>query len=123
MQSSGLASGRWWSIVLRRPGRLGAEAARAGILAAVERIHVWISGSVQGVFFRYETRQRARARGLAGWVRNLPDGRVEAVFEGHGDAVNEMVRWCHHGPDGAYVTGVEVRAEDAEGLRSFDVTR
>jgi acylphosphatase len=87
----------------------------------VARKHVWVSGEVQGVFFRYETRERARREGLVGWVRNLPDGRVEAVFEGDDGAVERMVRWCHQGPDGARVSGVDVRDEDPEGLSGFDV--
>jgi acylphosphatase len=87
----------------------------------VSRKHVWVSGEVQGVFFRYETRERARGEGLAGWVRNLPDGRVEAVFEGDDDAVDRLVRWCHQGPGGAQVGDVEVRDEDPEELRGFDV--
>ncbi|MGH2675348.1 MAG: acylphosphatase [Actinomycetota bacterium] len=85
------------------------------------RRHVFVSGSVQGVFFRYEARERARSRGLAGWVRNLPDGRVEAVLEGPEDAVEAMVEWCRHGPRGAEVTHVESVAEDPEGLEGFDV--
>jgi acylphosphatase len=76
---------------------------------------------VQGVFFRYETRERARARGLAGWVRNLPDGRVEAVFEGPERDVDGMVEWCRNGPRGASVTDVESIAEEPEGLQGFDV--
>jgi acylphosphatase len=85
------------------------------------RAHVWVAGEVQGVFFRYETRERARGQGLAGWVRNLPDGRVEAVFEGPDEAVDRIVRWCHRGPEGARVSEVEVRHEDPEGLTGFDV--
>jgi acylphosphatase len=84
---------------------------------------VYVAGMVQGVFFRYETRERARSRGLAGWVRNIPDGRVEAVFEGPPDAVDSMVRWCREGPRGAQVTEVEVTEEDPEGLDSFEVRR
>jgi acylphosphatase len=87
----------------------------------VSRKHVWVSGQVQGVFFRYETRERARAEGLSGWVRNLADGRVEAVFEGDDPAVERLVGWCHEGPPGARVGGVEVRDEDPEGLHGFDV--
>jgi acylphosphatase len=87
----------------------------------VARAHVWVAGEVQGVFFRYETRERARNDGLAGWVRNLPDGRVEAVFEGPDEAVDRLVRWCHRGPDGARVSGVEVRHEEPEDLDGFDV--
>jgi acylphosphatase len=85
------------------------------------RRHVFVSGMVQGVFFRYETRERARSRGLAGWVRNLPDGRVEAVFEGPERDVEAMVDWCRTGPRGAEVTEVEALAEDPEGLQGFDV--
>ena len=87
----------------------------------MKRARVWVAGMVQGVFFRYETRERARARGLSGWVRNLPDGRVEAVFEGPQDAVEAMVAWCREGPRGAEVTDVEAIAEDPEGLQGFDV--
>jgi acylphosphatase len=87
----------------------------------VARKHVWVSGEVQGVFFRYETRERARRERLMGWVRNLPDGRVEAVFEGDDPAVERLVRWCHQGPEGARVSDVEVRDEDPEGLSGFDV--
>jgi acylphosphatase len=87
------------------------------------RAHVFVSGDVQGVFFRYETREQARARGLAGWVRNLPDGRVEAVFEGSSDAVNAMVDWCREGPPGARVTDVEALTEEPEGMDSFEVRR
>jgi acylphosphatase len=85
------------------------------------RVHVFVSGSVQGVFFRYEARERARSRGVSGWVRNLPDGRVEAVFEGPEDAVEAMVAWCREGPRGAEVTDVEAIAEDPEGVEGFDV--
>jgi acylphosphatase len=87
----------------------------------MERAHVYVTGEVQGVFFRYETRERARSRGLAGWVRNLPDGRVEAVFEGPEDGVAEMVGWCHQGPRGAVVKEVEVDREAPEGLEGFEV--
>ena len=82
---------------------------------------MFVSGSVQGVFFRYEARERARSRGLSGWVRNIPDGRVEAVFEGPEDAVEALVEWCRHGPRGAEVTDVEAIVEDPEGLQGFDV--
>ncbi len=76
---------------------------------------------VQGVFFRQETAQRARTRGLCGWVRNLPDGRVEAVFEGPGEAVEGMVAWCGEGPSMARVDHVEVLREDPEGLEGFEI--
>jgi acylphosphatase len=72
------------------------------------RAHVYVSGRVQGVFFRHNTKNKAQSRGLTGWVRNLPDGGVEAVFEGEDAAVKELVEWIHHGPSGADVTKVSV---------------
>lgn len=89
------------------------------------RARVLIGGVVQGVSFRWYTQQRASMLGLTGWVRNLPDGRVEAVFEGSEDAVREMVAWCGTGPRYASVDDVDVTwekiGEDAEGLSSFDI--
>ncbi|MEM3672680.1 MAG: acylphosphatase [Candidatus Bathyarchaeia archaeon] len=79
------------------------------------RAHVWVSGRVQGVFFRSETQEEARKRGVKGWVRNLPDGRVEAVFEGEENAVNELIEFCKRGPPGAVVTGVKVVMENFTG--------
>jgi len=64
----------------------------------MKRTHVFISGRVQGVWFRAHTREKAEELGISGWVRNLPDGRVEAVFEGEDEKVDEMVKWCHRGP-------------------------
>lgn len=75
------------------------------------RAHVYISGRVQGVFFRDSTRQKARELGVRGWVKNLPDGRVEAVFEGDREAVEALIRWCHVGPPLARVEKVEVQYE------------
>lgn len=89
----------------------------------MKRARVSIAGRVQGVFFRHETRQQALSQGLAGWVRNLPDGRVEAVFEGPEDVVEGMVRWCREGPGGARVTEVEVITEEPENLDGFEVRR
>lgn len=85
------------------------------------RAHVFVSGNVQGVFFRQETRDRARSRGLAGWVKNLSDGRVEAVFEGTEEAVEQMVEWCRRGPRWAEVKDVEVAREEPEALTEFQV--
>lgn len=79
------------------------------------RAHLFISGRVQGVFFRANTRDEARRLGLFGWVRNLPDGRVEAVVEGEEGKIKELITWCHEGPPGADVRGVEVRWEDFRG--------
>ena len=80
-----------------------------------------VRGHVQGVFFRDSTAQRARSRGVAGWVRNRPDGAVEAVFEGDADAVESMVRFCRSGPSSADVEDVEVDEESPEDLSGFEV--
>ena len=102
------------------------------------RRRVVVRGNVQGVFFRDSCRQKARSRGVAGWVTNRPDGAVEAVFEGDAGAVQAMVDWCGDGPRGAEVTllasnlavpapaGVEVvsvdeSTEEPEGLSGFDI--
>ena len=90
-------------------------------MASVRRTRVLVSGEVQAVGFRYECRRTAQALGLSGWVRNLPDGRVEAVFEGAPDAVGEAVDWARHGPRAARVTGVETRDELPEGGSGFTV--
>jgi acylphosphatase len=78
----------------------------------VVRAHLFVSGRVQGVFFRFEIRRLARRLGVAGWVRNRRDGRVEAVFEGERESVERMIELCRHGPSGARVTNVEVRWEE-----------
>lgn len=88
-----------------------------------ERVHLHITGRVQGVGFRANTRREARSEGVAGWVRNLSDGRVEAVFEGPEDAVDAMVEWCHHGPATASVEDVTVESEEPTGLEGFEVRR
>jgi acylphosphatase len=69
-------------------------------------LHVWVSGRVQGVYFRDSTRQRASALGLKGWVRNLPDGRVEALFVGPRSACEQALEFVRSGPPPAHVTGV-----------------
>jgi len=79
------------------------------------RATVRISGRVQGVFFRQSTTEEARRLGITGWVRNLPDGSVEAVLEGSGDLVRELVAWCHQGPPAARVASVDVEWSDATG--------
>jgi len=76
---------------------------------------VRISGYVTGVFFRYHTRELAQRLGLRGWVRNTPDDRVEAVFEGEKGAVERMLEFCHRGPSGARVTDVEIKWEQPSG--------
>lgn len=86
------------------------------------RKRVIVHGRVQGVFFRDTTRRMAESRGVGGWVRNNPDGSVEAAFEGPANAVDAMVRFAREGPRGARVERVEVFDEEAEGLTGFRVS-
>jgi len=79
------------------------------------RVHIYVTGNVQGVFFRQNTKRQAQYCGVCGWVSNLSDGRVEAVFEGETVAVKEVVDYCHHGPSFAKVEHVEVFFEDYTG--------
>ena len=85
------------------------------------RYRVLVSGRVQGVYFRDTCRQLALQRGVSGWVRNLPDGRVEAVFEGLADDVQQLVDWTRRGPRAAAVANVSVQAEPPEGLGAFQI--
>ena len=87
----------------------------------MQRRRVLVQGHVQGVFFRETTRRRALADGVAGWVRNTPDGSVEAVFEGERDAVERLVAYVREGPRGARVDWVDVETEEPEGLGGFEV--
>ena len=87
------------------------------------RVHVLVSGLVQGVFFRQKTKQQAESRGVTGWVRNLDDGKVEAVFEGEENHVAALVDFCRKGPQGAMVTNVDVCSEEFLGeFTDFRVT-
>ncbi|MEA1904390.1 MAG: acylphosphatase [Candidatus Hadarchaeota archaeon] len=79
------------------------------------RAHVHVSGRVQGVFFRYETKEIADRLGIEGWVRNTQDGRVEAVFEGEKEKIEEMLNFCHRGPPGASVSDVKVERQEPKG--------
>ena len=81
-----------------------------------KRVHVFISGMVQGVFFRAKTRNEAMRNNVRGWVRNLPDGRVEAVFEGKPEDVDRTVDWCRVGPSLAAVERVEAIVEPYSGV-------
>ncbi len=91
---------------------------------ASQRAHALISGTVQGVNFRAATRSQARELGLTGWVRNLPDGRVEAVFEGETDRLETMLAWCREGSPPARVKRVEVDWERPEGgFDGFSIRR
>jgi acylphosphatase len=87
----------------------------------MQRRRVVVQGHVQGVFFRETTRRRALSVGVAGWVRNTPDGSVEAVFEGERDAVDRLVAFVQDGPRGARVDWIDVVSEDPEGLDGFVV--
>jgi acylphosphatase len=89
-----------------------------------QRVQLTISGKVQGVFYRASTEAIARQLGLTGWVRNLPDGRVEAIAEGPREALERLVAWCHQGPPDARVSGVEANWQDARGdLGAFSQRR
>jgi acylphosphatase len=87
----------------------------------VVRYRVLISGRVQGVFFRDSCRRVAEQYGVVGWVRNLADGRVEAVFEGQAEDVGHLLDWAHHGPRLAAVEAVAVQPEPPEGLAAFRI--
>lgn len=85
--------------------------------------HVFISGRVQGVGYRASTTDAAALIKINGWVRNLRDGRVEALFEGSADQVEEMIRWCHKGPPAAVVKDVHVEYVKPTKAKGFQVTR
>jgi acylphosphatase len=86
------------------------------------RAHVYVRGRVQGVFFRSETQHKALRHGVTGWVRNLPDGRVEAVFEGEKENVEKLIEFCRRGPPGARVTKVDVSWETYTGeFKTFKI--
>ena len=87
----------------------------------MQRRRVVVQGHVQGVFFREATRRRAQALGVAGYVRNCPDGTVEAVFEGEREAVERLVEFCREGPRGARVDWVDVAGEEPAGMSGFEV--
>ena len=87
------------------------------------RMHVIVHGLVQGVSFRHYTHRQALELGITGWVRNRPDGTVEALLEGPEEAVRNMVEWCRNGPPAAKVERLEVTHEDYRGeYKSFNIT-
>ena len=96
-------------------------AVRPGYRGGVVRYRVLISGRVQGVFFRDACRRMAERHGVSGWVRNLSDGSVEAVFEGPAAEVGRLVEWSREGPRAAVVEDVRVAAEPPEGISGFQV--
>jgi len=86
------------------------------------RVHIVVSGRVQGVFFRAETAEKARELGVTGWVKNLSEGRVEAVFEGERDKVRELVEWAKKGPSGAIVNHIDLAREEYKGeFTNFEI--
>ena len=87
----------------------------------MKHIHVYVSGTVQGVFFRVSAKEKADKLGITGWIKNLSDGRVETVFEGEDDQINNMLAWCMMGPNGASVDHIEKFEEDTQGLTSFKI--
>lgn len=89
---------------------------------SIVRAHVYVEGRVQGVFFRANTADKAYSLSLTGWVRNCPDGSVEAVFEGKKEAVEKIISWCHKGPPGAFVRNVDVEWEEPTGeFKKFSI--
>jgi acylphosphatase len=99
----------------------GASAGPGGAGTQVVRVRVFVDGRVQGVGFRVSTAREAVRLGVQGWARNLPDGRVEAVYEGPPKEVEDMLAWTRHGPDGARVTDVTIHDEEPKGERGFSV--
>lgn len=88
---------------------------------ATIRVRVFVEGRVQGVNFRHYTCREADHLGVSGWVRNLPDGRVEAVYEGPRTVVEAMVAWTRHGPEWARVTGLAIHDEEPKGEQGFGI--
>ncbi|MCD6485776.1 MAG: acylphosphatase [Syntrophobacterales bacterium] len=98
------------------------QSQQSGRESSTQRVHVFITGKVQGVFFRSETKKQALELGLKGWVRNLHDSRVEAVFEGNENNVGKMIDWCKKGPRFAHVEGVRVVEEPpANRFENFEI--
>jgi len=84
-------------------------------------VYVLISGRVQGVWFRANTKEKAEELGLTGWVRNTKEGNVEAVFEGEEEVVKKMIDWCHHGPPLARVDKIVVKKQKPYGFKDFSI--
>jgi len=87
-----------------------------------KRVHIVVEGLVQGVFYRASTLKTAQQLNLTGYVRNLPDGKVEIVAEGNGDQIDRLISWCRQGPTHAEVANVEVTEQDYRGeFRNFNI--
>lgn len=84
-------------------------------------VHIFVSGKVQGVGYRFSTRQQARKLGINGWVSNLPDGRVEAVLAGDRSAVQQMIQWCRLGPAAAVVENITVEEIEFKKIDGFTI--
>jgi acylphosphatase len=86
------------------------------------RVHIFVSGRIQGVFFRHNTQKKAQSLGVTGWVRNLADGRVEAVFEGEKGKIEEMIKWAKRGPFLAKVNGINIEWQECRGeFENFEI--
>ena len=104
------------------PTRRGSACGEPSVRVRVVRYRVLIMGRVQGVFFRDTCRRMAEQFGVSGWVRNLPDGSVEAVFEGPEGEVRRLVEWSRHGPRYAAVQDIRVQTEPPEGISGFQIS-
>jgi acylphosphatase len=90
----------------------------------MKQVHIFVSGSVQGVFYRSNTRKKAKELGIKGWVRNLYDGRVEVTAEGEEEDLKKFIEWCKKGPELAFVENIEVEWNDYKGkYEDFSVVR
>ena len=89
----------------------------------MKAVHVYVSGKVQGVFYRASTKNKANKLGLNGWVKNRKDGRVEAFFEGEEEKVQQMISWCWQGSSAAEVDDVMVEEAETQNLQSFEIRR
>lgn len=90
----------------------------------MKQVHIFVSGTVQGVFYRSNTRKKAKELGIKGWVRNLYDGRVEVTAEGEEEDLKKFIEWCKKGPELAFVENIEVEWNDYKGkYEDFSVVR
>jgi len=90
----------------------------------MKQVHIFVSGTVQGVFYRHNARKKAKELGIKGWVRNLYDGRVEVTAEGEEEDLKKFIEWCKKGPELAFVENIEVEWNDYKGkYEDFSVVR
>jgi len=90
----------------------------------MKQVHIFVSGRVQGVFYRANTRKKAKELGIKGWVRNLYDGRVEITAEGKEEDIKKFIEWCKKGPELAFVENIKVEWKDYKGnYKDFSVVR